>query len=393
MPPKPRVSVAQAQRPVYRESRLSPEGKAAAQRDSRLGRKLVFSVLGGTILLFGSNFAGLWETPGQSEARKEVLRASGRTKPADDQKRVALEQQEADRQRTERLIRERDAQRKAADDDAARRAGDDAARKKALDEGRTPPPPMRPNLAETDCQMTKPIEAIVAACSEIIARFNDFADAYFVRGWALRERNQPERALTDFNRAVELSPKRAAAYSQRALTRVRLKDFDRAIADYNTAIELDPRSSSFVNDRGVAYMDLKDYARAIADFDQAIVLDARYPLPYNNRARAHVLGNNDHVRAIADLDRAIELNPRYGLAYENRAFSHLDTKDLSKAIADFSKSIDLNPRSARALNGRGVAYERQGSRELAITDYRRALDADQSYATARQNLTRLGEKP
>ena len=369
------------------------QARIFTERDTRLSRHLLVGVLGGTILLFGSNFAGLWDTPGQREARLEAARKSGQTKPSDDAQRIAMEQQEADRQRTERLVREREAQRKAADDEAARRARDEAARKKAVDEGKTPPAPARPNLAETDCQTTKPIESIVAACSEIISRFKDFADAYYVRGWALRERNQPERALTDFNRAIELAPNRGATYSQRGLTYVRLKEFDRAIVDYNKAIELDPRSASFINDRGVAYMDLKDYKRAIADFDSAIALDPRYALPYNNRARAHVLGSSDHTRAIADLNRAIEINPSYALAFENRGFSYLDTKDLGKAIADFSKALDLNPRSARALNGRGVAYERQGSRDLAVSDYRRALEVDQSYSVARQNLTRLGEKP
>lgn len=363
------------------------------ERDSRLSRYLLVGVLGGSVLLFGSNFVGLWETPGQREARVEAARTSGQKSPSGDEQRIIAERREADRQETQRLALEREAQRKAADDEAARRARDDAARRTAEDAGKKPPARKPPNLADTDCQTTKAIELIVAACSEIISSFNDFADAYYIRGWALRERNQPERALTDFNRALELAPERGATLSQRALTYARLKEYDKALVDYNRALELEPRSSAFFNDRGLVYLDLKDYKRAIADFDQAIAIDPRYAIPYNNRSRAHVLASNDHARAIADLNRAIELNPRYGLAFENRAFSYLDTKDLPKAIADFSTSIEINPKSARALNGRGVAYERRGSRDLAIADYRRALEVDPNFSVARQNLTRLGEKP
>jgi serine/threonine protein kinase/tetratricopeptide (TPR) repeat protein len=355
--------------------------RVAAERDSRLGRNLVYGILGATALVFGSNFAGVWSTPGQREARLEQERKrGGPIKQSEDEKLKQLKRQAEDKERTDRLAKERQAERDAAD-------------KAARDRAASADPNARPKLADTDCQTTKPLEGIVAACSEIISKFNDYTEAYSVRGWALRERNQAERALSDFNRALDLAPNRPETYSQRGLTYLRLKDFDRAIADYNKAIELSPRSSAFLNDRGVAYMDLKDYKRAIADFDKAIEIDPSYSLPFNNRARAHALGAQDHQRAIADLDRAIQLNPRYGLAFENRAFSQLDLKDLDKAIADFTKAVEFSPRSARAYNGRGVAYERKGNRALAIADYRRALDASSSYSAARENLTRLGEKP
>ena len=354
--------------------------RVAKERDTRLGRTLVFVVAGAAVLLFGSNFLGAWETPGQREARIERERKqAGPIKQTEDRQLQLLKEQAAERERAERLAREREAQRVAADKATRDKIGDSATAK-------------RPNLSDTDCQTSKPVHVIVAACSELISRFNDFADAYSIRGWALRERNQPERALSDFNRALEIAPNTANYFSQRALTYLRLKEFERAIADYNKAIELNPRSAAFANDRGIAYMDMKDYARAITDFNRAIELDPRYALPYNNRARAYALGSSDHTRAIADLDKAISLNPQYGLAYENRGFSYLDLKDLDKAIADFSKAVDLNPKTARGLNGRGVAYERKGNRALAIADYRRAYDADRSFAAARENLTRLGEK-
>ena len=354
--------------------------RVAAERDTRLGRKLVYGLIGAIVLVFGTNFAGVWSTPGQREARLEQERKSGGPSASESERLARLKQQAEDRERTERMARERQAARDAAD-------------KAARDKATAPDPNARPRLADTDCQTTKPLEGIVAACSEIISRFNDYAEAYSTRGWALRERNQPERALSDFNRALELAPNTAATYSQRGLTHLRLKDFDKAIADYNKAIELAPRSAAFINDRGVAYMDLKDYKRAIADFDRAIEIDPNYALPFNNRARAHSLGAQDHQRAIADLDRAIQINPRYGLAYENRAFSQLDLKDLDKAIADFTKAVEFSPRSARAFKGRGDAYERKCNRALAMADYRRALDVNSGYSAARENLTRLGEKP
>jgi tetratricopeptide (TPR) repeat protein len=414
---KPRVSVVQPHARYHSPGSSGGAGRAAADRDALIGRRIVAFVLGLAILIFGSNYAGLWESPGQTAARQQAERIKSRiqAKPVEKapavQKAPQIPPRKADT--AEKGDAEREAQLKLALEQASKRIREEAERLKAKEAARSTPGPAastpstpapatptpspateRPNLAETDCQMSKPLAAIVPACSKIIARYNDYAEAYFIRAWALRERNQPERALTDFTHAIDIESQRQPAYySQRALTYVRLGEFDRALLDYNKAIELNPRSPAFHNDRGVAYLDMKDYPRATADFDRAIELDLRYAVPYNNRARVHVLSTGDHGRAIADLDRSIELNPKYALAFENRGLSYLELKDLVRAVADFDKAIELNPRSARAINARGVAHERQGSRDRAIVDYRRALEADPNFAAARENLTRLGEKP
>lgn len=401
---KPRVSVVQPHARYHTPRSSGGAERAATDRDARIGRRVVAFVLGLAILIFGSNYAGLWESPGQTAARLQTERIKSRMQGKPVERAPAISKPpEKQPRKAEKSDAEREAQLKLALEQASRRIREEVEQLKAKERARSAPVPAvpmpappseQPNLAETDCQMSKPVSAIVPACSQIIARHSGYADAYFVRAWALRERNQPERALTDFNRAIEIQPTtQPAYYSQRALTYVRLRDFDRALLDYNKAIELNPRSPTFHNDRGAAYLDLRDYARALADFDRAIELDRRYAVPYNNRARAHVLSAGDHGRAITDLDRAVEINPAYALAFENRGLSHLELKDLTKALADFDKAIELNPRSARAINARGVAHERQGSRDRAILDYRRALDADAKFTAARENLTRLGEKP
>ncbi len=400
---KPRISVVQPHARYHLPRSFGGAERVAAERDKRLGRLIVTGVLGITLLVFGSKYAGLWETSGPTAVRDgvEAKRSTPEKPPA-----IILPpgpRPEPPLRKSEKPGSEPEVQVKLALEQAARRMREEAEKRKAREESRPVPPPVapapvsptadRPNLADTDCQMSKPVSVIVPACSAIIAKHNDHADAHFIRAWALRERNQPERALTDFNRAIALQPtQQPAYYSQRALTYVRMRDFDRGLADYNKAIELNPRSPTFHNDRGAAYLDLKDYSRALADFERAIELDPRYAVPYNNRARTYVLSASDHAKAVADLDRAIELSPKYALAFENRGLSHLELKDLTKALADFETALELNPRSARALNARGVAYERQGNRDRAIADYRRALEADQNFTAARDNLTRLGVK-
>ena len=88
-------------------------------------------------------------------------------------------------------------------------------------------------------------------------------------------------------------------------------DYDRAIADFDRAIQLKPDDAVAYANRGWAYDDKGDYDRAIADFDRAIQLKPDYADAYAGRGWAYAKG--DYDRAIADYDRAIQLKPDYGL--------------------------------------------------------------------------------
>ena len=64
------------------------------------------------------------------------------------------------------------------------------------------------------------------------------------------------------------------------------------MADYDKAIELDPKYAAAYNNRGWVYYLKKDYARAIADYDRALQLDPNFALARNNRALAERARSN-----------------------------------------------------------------------------------------------------
>ena len=67
-------------------------------------------------------------------------------------------------------------------------------------------------------------------------------------------------------------PKYAEAYYLRGVAYRNKGDLDRAIADYSEAIRLDPKLAAAYNNRGNAYKDKGDSDHAIADFSEAIRL-------------------------------------------------------------------------------------------------------------------------
>jgi tetratricopeptide (TPR) repeat protein len=161
----------------------------------------------------------------------------------------------------------------------------------------------------------------------------------------------------------------AWAYNDRGNAYAIKADYDRAIADYDQAIQHDPTYALAYNGRGVAYKEKDgDYDRAIAEYNHAIQLDPNFARAYNSRGFAYAAkGDND--RAIADYTRAIALDAKYALAYGNRGRANLFAGALPKALADFDQASELAPKDGFAALWLDIASKRSNlqSRLAAAT--------------------------
>jgi tetratricopeptide (TPR) repeat protein len=211
------------------------------------------------------------------------------------------------------------------------------------------------------------------------------ADAHFRLGWLYQgSLGDVERAVVNYDRAIELDPDYAEAYNHRGAARDDQGDLEGAIADYDTAIQIDPDDFAAYYNRGNAHYDQGDLAGAIADYDRAIELDPENAAAYNNRGNARY-AQGDLEGAIADYDRAIQLEPNDAVARYDRGNARYVQGDLEGAIADYDRAIQLDPDYATAYNNRGLAHYAQGDLEGAIADYDRAIQLDPDMAEAYNN--------
>ena len=86
-----------------------------------------------------------------------------------------------------------------------------------------------------------------------------------------------------FSQSIRENPDSAEAYLRRALVKNNRKEYERAMVDFNRAIQLDARNADAHDGRGVAYAALGDPVKAHADFDRAIEFDPKLASAYRHR--------------------------------------------------------------------------------------------------------------
>jgi tetratricopeptide (TPR) repeat protein len=67
------------------------------------------------------------------------------------------------------------------------------------------------------------------------------------------KKDQHDRAIAYFNKAIEIYPGFAETHLNRAFAYYEKEEFDKAISDYTKAIEINPRDTRIYNFRALAY--------------------------------------------------------------------------------------------------------------------------------------------
>ena len=268
----------------------------------------------------------------------------------------------------------------------------------------------------------------------VISDDSEFDLAYRYRGWAYARLGSYKDARTDYDTAIDLRPRYAQLYGDRADFLVKhgprnQRRYDLAYDDYNKAVILDPEEPRFYMGRGRIYALKGDALKAVADFDKAIDLDSTQADAYlargisyfydwlpSNSGRAlkdfdeairlgvqtssiHIDRGNVYFamknweRARADYDQAVVLRQDSYVAFRNRGLVFSRLGKHREAIDDYDRAIAVKADYADAFNSRGFAYEKLGERDKAIADYREALKHDPNHELARSNLKSLGVAP
>ncbi|MDD5530217.1 MAG: tetratricopeptide repeat protein [bacterium] len=218
----------------------------------------------------------------------------------------------------------------------------------------------------------------------IIKINSNFAEIFYNRGFAYAKKEEPDKAIQDYDKAISIDPTYVEAFNNRGVAYYHKGDLNKAIQDYDKAISIDATYARAFYNRGLAYDNKGDFDKAIKDFEKAISVDANYAEAFNNRGGTYAK-KGDLDKAIKDFDKAISINPNFADAFYNRGFAYDDKGELDKAIQDYDKAISINPNYAKAFYNHGVAYAKKGDLDKAMQDYDKAISIDANYADAFYN--------
>lgn len=233
----------------------------------------------------------------------------------------------------------------------------------------------------------------IASLTEIVRRDPQDVNALNMRGTAFARARQYNRALADFNAAIDMDPQYYQAYANRALVHVSMKRFDLAKGDYEQALRLSPEYTAAYLGRGRLFMRNKNYAMALADFRRAIKLNPSSAMAYFQRGSTYQL-MGQHENAVSDFDVAIGLKPNTPDPYFSRGQSRFALQKYELAYDDFyvaaKRGKGRGRSNARAWTYRGLSAERFGDPKKAVRAYRRALQASPRFKPALEGMKRLG---
>lgn len=197
----------------------------------------------------------------------------------------------------------------------------------------------------------------------------DGAWAHCTRGSAWQFKGDLDRALEDFNSAIQLNPTWDAPLTDRAQVRIKKGDLQGALADLSEAIRLNPANEDNYDARDTIYRKTKDWDADIKNWNEAIQNNPTNVTFLWSRAGTYQRGKKDFDHALADYGRAIDLDPQNKGTYTARAYAYQRQNLPDKAIPDFTKLIEVEPTNSSGYARRAFAYFEAGKYKEARSDY------------------------
>jgi tetratricopeptide (TPR) repeat protein len=183
-----------------------------------------------------------------------------------------------------------------------------------------------------------------------------------------------------------VTPQTAGNFLDRGILFASRSEFDRAIEDYNTALQINPNYAIAYTNRGIAYANKGMYDRAIEDYTAALRIDTNSVLAYTGRGMAYAY-KGIYDRAISDYTAALRINSSNANVYTGRGMAYLNVKMYDQTIEDCTAALRIDTNHTYAISAyisRGSAYYNKGDYQRAIADYTQAIRLDPNNAYAKQ---------
>lgn len=210
------------------------------------------------------------------------------------------------------------------------------------------------------------------ACEQALTLDAELAAGHTCLGTLYNGTGQHEKAIIEFQRALEREPRKDDSYRGLALAYESLGKPEAAEGTYRKAIELRPQYWASYNWLGVFYARRARYAEAAEMFEQVVKLNPDNALGYSNLGGVyHLLGRSDD--AIAMNEKSLSHRPNYR-AYSNLATLYFGQQLFAKAARTYEAALEIDDTDYRLWGNLAMAYQSApGEEQKAGQAYREAI--------------------
>ena len=246
----------------------------------------------------------------------------------------------------------------------------------------------------------------------------DYGPAQLIAADLFMQQGEPEKALTKLERATEILPNDAEAWSQRMQVLFTLGRYAEVIELSETANEAAPDNAFIQFFTGTAYMftnqnelaeewleqatmapsrrnfrsviygtlgdvryDLDNWEDAVQAYEMALSLDSNNHNALNNYAYFLSVREEELDYALEMSERAVEMQPNNAAYLDTIGWIHFKKGNYEKAREYIQQSVDTGAASAEVFEHLGDVYEALGDMENARKWWEKTLeqDSDRTY--------------
>lgn len=155
---------------------------------------------------------------------------------------------------------------------------------------------------------------------------NSEAIKYYNLGLDESKKENYEKAIDFYKKALVFDPEFAFAYDNIGISYRKLNKFDEAIEAYQKSLKIDPNGTMPLQNIAVAYMYKKDYKKAVKAYEKLAVLDDKNPEVYYGIGQIYTQYLFDYEKALDNLCQA------YNLYVEQKSPYRTDAETLIQMV-------------------------------------------------------------
>lgn len=136
---------------------------------------------------------------------------------------------------------------------------------------------------------------------------NSEAIKYYNLGIEETRKENFEKAIEYYKKAVVFDPNFAFAYDNMGICYRRLNEYNKAIAAYEKSLEINPQGSMPLQNIAIAYSYKKDYKKAVKAFERLAKVDPKNPEVYFGIGQLYAQHLSDYEKALDNLCQAYNI--------------------------------------------------------------------------------------